>query len=93
MIFQGSQLTSLGCWKDEMSTRAIDGYAGELGVQGCFERAHSLGNNVFAVQYGGECYTTPTAEDTYKKYRPSEGCAAHGTGGSYAQEVYKIGNI
>jgi hypothetical protein len=82
--------TSLGCWKDNRA-RAIDGYEGTIGIQGCFERAKALGNNVFAVQYGGECYTTATAGETYNKYGVSNGCYASGTGGSWANEVYNIG--
>ena len=84
---------SLGCWKDSLNTRAIDGYQGALGVQGCFEKALSKRYNVFGVQYGGECYTSATAEDTYKIHGPSTGCSNDGAGGFYAQEVYKIGQL
>ena len=87
-----SSFTSLGCWKDN-SIRSIDGYEGVKGIQGCFERAKALGYDVFAVQYRGQCFTTATAGETYKKYGPSNGCSASGTGGAWANEVYKIHKI
>ena len=84
---------SLGCWKDT-STRAINNYEGKLGIADCYERAKTLGNEIFAIQYGSECWTTATAKDTYKKYGPAKGCCSeHGTGGRYCQEVYEIGTI
>ena len=64
-----------------------------VGIYPCYEWAKALGNTVFAVQYGGECYTTSTAGETYKKYGNSTGCAEDGTGGTWAQEVYEIGKI
>ena len=93
-----STFTSLGCWKDVSSARAIDGNEGRFGgkgskvaIQECFERAKDLGHDVFAVQDGNECFTTPTAEETYKIYGTSNGCSASGTGGHNCQDVYKIG--
>lgn len=82
---------SLGCWKDE-PVRAIDGFEeGIFGLWGCYERAISKGYNVFGLQYGGECFTTSTAEKTYDIYGPSNRCSDDGTGGDLSQEVYKIG--
>ena len=46
---------------------------------------------MFGVQYGGECHTALTAENTYDIYGPSTGCSTAGTGGFWCQEVYKIG--
>ena len=46
---------------------------------------------MFGVQYGGECHTALTAENTYDIYGPSTGCSTAGTGGVWCQEVYKIG--
>ena len=91
MILESS-FTSLGCWKDK-TARAIDGFEGKLGIQGCFERANALGNVVFAVQHGGQCFTTATASLTYNKYGSSNGCSDAGTGGTWCQEVYKIGKM
>ena len=85
-------LTSLGCWKDDYD-RAIDNYEGKLGIAGCFERAKVLGNQFFAVQDGGHCFTTATAGETYQKHGSSEGCSAAGNGGKGCQNVYKIGKL
>ena len=80
----------MGCWKDS-SQRAIDEYHAEVtGIQGCYEKAKSLGYEIFAVQNGGQCFTSATAGDTYKKYGASTDCKDDGTGGSFCQEVYKI---
>ena len=81
---------SLGCWKDK-PIRAIDGFEGVLGVYGCFKRTAAKGFNVFGVQFGGECYTTPMAESTYNIYGLSTECSDAGTGGRWCLEVYKIG--
>ena len=48
--------------------KAIPGDQGALGIHGCYEKAKSLGNRVFAVQQSGTCYTTSTARNTYKQY-------------------------
>ena len=85
--------TSLGCWKDKVPRAIVDGYEGHTDIQGCFERAKALGNNVFAVQNGKECWTTATAGETYNKYGVTNGCSASGTGGKMANEVYKIGKM
>ena len=45
---------------------------------------------MFGVQYGGQCYTTATAEDTYDKYGSGRGCSSAGTGAGWLNEVYKI---
>ena len=82
--------SSLGCWEDS-KIRAINGFEGALGIQGCYERAVAKGYNVFAVQSGGDCFTTSTAENTYNIYGPSTMCSNDGTGGFLCQEVYKIG--
>ena len=64
-----------------------------MGIDGCYERAKSKHFDTFAVQSGGQCYTSPTASDTYRIYGPSKGCSSDGTGGTWSQEVYKIGMI
>ena len=48
------------------------------------------GYRVFALQDGGQCASSPIAENTYKKHGRSSSCAADGQGGAYANQVYKI---
>lgn len=84
------QYVSLGCWGDAKK-RAIDGYEGFLGVQGCYERAISKGFEVFGVQFGGQCFTSATAKYTYNKYGHSNECQRDGRGGIWTNEIYKIG--
>ena len=62
-----------------------------LGFQGCSERAKSMGYSVFAIQNGGECWTTSNAKATYQKYGRSSNCK-NGAGGSWANDVYEIGH-
>ena len=45
---------------------------------------------MFAVQYAQECFSGPDAADTYQKYGASDGCNDQGTGGGWAQQVYRI---
>ena len=82
----------LGCWVNVLGDSAIPENHGDLGVQGCYEKAESLGYTVFSV-LGEHCYTSSTARDTYRKYGPSirighdKDCG----GGVHAQ-VYEIEN-
>ena len=86
-------ITSLGCWKDYTDRAISNGYHGVLGIEGCFERARMLGYQVFAVQYGGECFTSSEAAETYDKYDRCDHCA-DGTGGLWCNDVYQIkGNL
>ena len=48
------------------------------------------GYQVFALQAGGWCASSPTALDTYKKYGQSSNCASDGEGGGWANQVYLI---
>ena len=85
---------SLGCWKDSFD-RAVPGFQGNLIVNGsyilgCYERAKSLGFDIFAVQYGGECYTSLGALKSYNKYGASSDCVS-GNGGPLANDVYLRG--
>ena len=45
---------------------------------------------MFAVQDGGWCASSHTAEDTYKKYGESQECSQQGEGGIEANQVNKI---
>ena len=94
----GNTYTYIGCFKDE-DDRAIIGspktVTGDDRVQDCFEWAKSLGNTVFAVQSGSQCFTSSTAADTYDKYGLSTECdetaGGEQTGGGWANAVYQIG--
>ena len=86
-------ITSLGCWKDYTDRAISNGYHGYLGIKGCLERAKMLGYQVFAIHYGGECFTSSDAADTYNKYGSCDICQA-GKGGIWCLDVYQImGNI
>ena len=85
---------SLGCWKDSFD-RAVPGFQGNLKVNGsyilgCYERTKSLGFDIFAVQFGGECYTSLGALKSYSKYGVSSDCVS-GSGGRLANDVYLRG--
>ena len=59
---------SLGCWGESESDRAISGDYGVLDMKGCYDKAKSLGYSVFAMNNHSNCYTSPSAWITYKKY-------------------------
>ena len=59
---------SLGCWGESESDRAISGDYGVLDMKGCNDKAKSLGYSVFAMNNHSNCYTSPSAWTTYKKY-------------------------
>ena len=53
-----------------------------------------MGNEIFAVQNGGECWTTANARETYDKYGVADNCCSQeGTGGTFCQDVYEIGTV
>ena len=47
-----------------------------------------VGYNMFAVQYGGQCFGSATAPQTFDKYGKSDACGADGEGGYWANQVY-----
>ena len=63
-----TSVQSLGCWGESESDRAISGDYGVLNMQGCYDKAKSLGYSVFAMNNHSNCYTSPSAWITYKKY-------------------------
>eukprot|EP00058_Branchiostoma_floridae_P010020 XP_002595508.1 hypothetical protein BRAFLDRAFT_69086 [Branchiostoma floridae] len=90
---------SLGCWKDKSSraigqledSRLSGDYKSRPNALGkCYEVAKDRGFMVFGVQNGGQCFGTPIAGGTYRKYGPSTGCAGDGEGGGWANNVYRI---
>ena len=48
------------------------------------------GYRVFALQDGGECYSSEDALNTYRKYGPSEDCLEDGQGGFWANHIYMV---
>ena len=101
LYFVDTIYKSLGCWKDtsdrailtlEGSSSILDGSYGSrtYAIQKCYEAASSLGYDVFAIQDGGDCFSSATARDTYKKHGPSTSCRDDGKGGPWANEVYEI---
>ena len=45
---------------------------------------------MFALQEGGWCASSPIADINYKKHGESNDCQAGGSGGIWANQVYKI---
>jgi len=82
--------TSLGCWRDRPS-RAISRYFGYFSVDKCAKLAKQLGYSVFGSQYGGQCFASHNAQNTYNKYGRANNCS-NGTGGGWANNVYQLKN-
>ena len=59
----------------------------------CFKLASSLGFDVFAIQDGGQCMTSGSAEKSFDKYGTSNECSSSGRGGPMANDVYWIKNF
>ncbi|XP_035694138.1 neurogenic locus notch homolog protein 1-like [Branchiostoma floridae] len=94
-------LKNLGCWEDQYD-RAIsmmegtdprlDGHSYLLRtdpIKKCYQVAKDRGYKVFAVQDSGQCFSSATAADTYRKYGPSTRCT-EGEGGFWSNNVYEI---
>ena len=92
---------TIGCYKDT-GDRAIHtlegkdpildgGYKARANaIEKCYEAAKKRGYKVFAVQDGGWCASSATAENTYDKYGPYHTCASDGEGGAWGNQVYFI---
>ncbi|XP_031575055.1 uncharacterized protein LOC116308716 [Actinia tenebrosa] len=82
-----------GCYKDEKEGRAFPKYLGkfpaERAVSKCAALAEKEGFPVYAVQFGGECWTGPESEQDFDKYGKSDGCE-NGVGGTLANDVYSL---
>jgi len=99
------KFTSLGCWKDNYPNRVIPGLEGldarldgdywtrSDAIEKCYQVALSKGYKVFAVQNGGYCLSSPTADATYKTLGESGNCKADGEGGNKANQVYNINSL
>ncbi|XP_077978220.1 uncharacterized protein LOC144433736 [Glandiceps talaboti] len=92
---------SIGCWKDKRK-RAMeiledtddtlsDNYRKrDDAIRKCAQVAASRGFLVFGVQHGGQCFSGPEAQSTYRKYGSSDRCRSNGKGGSWANQMYEI---
>jgi len=92
---------SLGCWKDSIP-RALASAEGnssflnghyrrrEHPIQECYVTAKSLGRQIFAIQDGGQCFTSEGTQMSHQIYGPSSDCKDDGEGGPMANEVYEI---
>ena len=99
--FISADITPLGCYKD-MVPRAIPTVEGtsiildggywtrENPMAKCAMVARRRGFHMFALQDGGWCATSHTAEKTFDKYGKSSGCLSNGEGGNLANNIYVI---
>ena len=88
--------TSLGCWRDSSNraiTPSIPGYNywNNVSVDECARKTKAAGFSVFGSQYGGQCFASHNAQNTYKKYGRANNCS-NGTGGGWANNVYQLKN-
>lgn len=58
-------------------------------VAKCAKLARKRGYKVFALQYGGQCFSGARAHLGYSRYGPSNKCR-RGLGGAYANDVYRV---
>ena len=85
----------LGCWEEAKAVpdRDIPEYLGyenkRTAIKGCYQKAWKKGFKVFAVRYGGECWSSKDAIETYNKYGFANDCW-DGIGGDYSNAVYQI---
>lgn len=91
----------IGCYADKSSAAAIPSLEGkdvlldgdpktrEDAEQKCARVALKRGYFYFAIQDGGRCLSSLTAQDTYNKYGLSADCQG-GKGGKMASDVYEV---
>ena len=59
-------------------------------IKKCYFATIKLGFNTFAIQDGGQCLSSNTADVKYNKYGSSSDCGSDNKGGPMANDVYKI---
>jgi len=91
----------IGCYADKSSAPAVSSLEGkdvlldgdlktrEDAEQKCARVALKRGYVYFAIQDGGRCLSSLTAQDTYSKYGLSTDCQG-GKGGNLASDVYEV---
>ena len=57
-------------------------------INKCYKATKNRGFEVFALQNGGWCPSSETAEKTFNKYGKSGDCKNDGEGGPWANQVY-----
>jgi len=85
----------IGCFKDDHWTRAFYDNAKRFhrdSVQSCADYAKRLGNSLFALQDGSECWTSGVNTAKYALYGESDKCN-NDKGGPYANSVYQLGPL
>lgn len=83
-----------GCYKDAR-IRAMPKFMGNFKehdhpIKWCLETVLRHGYQAFGMQYGGECWSGPTAHITYSKYGVIRSCK-NGLGSQWANSVYFFG--
>ena len=91
----------MGCYKDT-GNRAIPALEGKdtildgpyrsrkSAIAKCAIASRRKGFRMFALQHGGWCASSATAEKTFDKYGKSNDCQEDGEGGPWANNVYVI---
>jgi len=99
--FSTVQSHHIGCYAEKSSAPAIPSLEGkdvlldgdpetrEDAIQKCARVALKRGFVYFAIQDGGRCLSSLTAQDTYSKYGLSSDCQS-GKGGKMANDVYEV---
>ena len=68
-----------------------DGYkTRDQAIRKCALFAQLRGHEMFAIQDGGMCLTSPSASKRYNKYGESQDCKRDGKGGPRDNQVYRL---
>lgn len=86
----------LGCFKDVSYSRAMPELLHTFSLLSnkdikdlCFLDTLKKDCQAFGVQFGGQCFTGPSAHLTYSKYGKASNCK-DGRGGTWANDVYLV---
>ena len=90
---------TIGCFKDnpDRAIQILEGldhildepyFLRKNPIAKCAVAAMRAGYSMFALQDGGQCFSSVTAPQTFDKYGESDACMADGEGGPFANQVY-----
>ena len=82
----------MGCWKDSTPRAVPHGLAvitGSNHISECLKLAKDRGFELFSLQHGNQCFGGYGGAN-YTKYGKSIKCNDLGTGGNWANQVYRI---
>ncbi|XP_048586645.1 LOW QUALITY PROTEIN: polycystic kidney disease protein 1-like 2 [Nematostella vectensis] len=93
-----AKITHLGCYADTAQRAlrymlATFEIPSDSMVEDCAQKVAAAGYRYFGFQYNSQCFSDEEGGSRYFKYGKAYGCSQNGTGGKWAQNIYKLNTM